>query len=381
MWGFDFNHFYISSRFLLAGQNPYLKSLEPMSREMGFEFARDLPIPHYPPSFLWLFAPLASLPPRAAFNVWLLGEIFSLGVLLWVARLLLSERLSRRGWTFLCGATIASQPVFMQFYFSQVQLLLAAMALGAYACHRRGWDTPACLAIAAAGLLKFYPFVLLPWFLWRSKGSVRARIGRTLAVLAFGLLTFLITGPQLWRDFFRFGIPVAAKNEVGRNFHYALPSFVTNLGFASSGFSPSPTIAHFWWAIGSAAGLLVIGLAYFFCYHGGGDEEMEFCLVCVAMMAGTVTVQGHYFVWLVFPVACAALRVAARPSVFRVLFLGLVVLLLNEITPPSGSLFPNSIYLRILINYFPFYGLMALGLFLAQELLKRAPLRTGGVNS
>jgi hypothetical protein len=368
VWGFDFNHFYVSSRLLLEGRNPYLNSLEPMSREMGFEFGKDLPIPHYPPSFLWMFAPLASLPPRAAFAVWVMGEVLSLGLLLWLARLLLRDRMSLRGWGFLCAATIASQPVFMQFCFSQTQLLLAVMALGAYACHRRGRHTAACMAITLAGVLKFYPFVLLPWFVWRSGGSVRARIGRALVTLAFGMMIVLFTGTGLWRDFLRFGMPVAAKNEIGRNFHYALPSLVTNLGFASNHFNPSEAAIHFWWSAGTAAGLVVIGLTYLVCYRNESDEEMEFCLICVAMLAGIVTVQGHYFVWLVFPLACAALRVTARPSGQRVLFLSLVALLLNEVTPPPASLFRDHIYLKILANYVPFYGLMALGVFLGREL-------------
>lgn len=371
VWGFDFNHFYISSRLLLEGQNPYLSSLEPMSREMGFEFGKDLPIPHYPPSFLWMFAPLASLPPRVAFAVWVAGEVLSLGLLLWLARLLLRDRLSSRGWIFLCAAAIASQPVFLQFWFSQAQLMLALLALVAYACHRRGQYAIACMAITAAGVLKFYPFVLLPWFVWRSGGSVRARIGRALFAVTFGVILVLVTGAGLWRDFYRFGMPVAAKNEIGRNFHYALPSLVANLGFASSRFSPSEIASHFWWAGGTAAGLLVIGLAYLVCYRCERDEETEFCLVCVAMLAGIVTVQGHYFVWLIFPLACLALRVAAEPSGQRVLVFSVIALLLNEVIPPPGSLFRDRIYLKILANYFPFYGLIALGLFLGRELAKR----------
>jgi len=376
VWGFDFNHFYISSRLLVEGQNPYLSSLEPMSREMGFEFGKDLPIPHYPPSFLWLFAPLASLPPRAAFAVWVMGEFLSVGLLLWLVRLLLRDRLSSRGWIFVCAATIASQPVFLQFWFSQAQLLLALVALGAYACHRRGQHSIACLAITAAGVLKLYPFVLLPWFVWRSGGGTRARIARGFLAIAFGVLLLFATGTGLWKAFVQFGMPVAAKNEIGRNFHYALPSLVANLGFASSQFNPSEAGSRFWWIAGTLAGLVVIGTAYLVCYYSARDEEMEFCLICVAMLAGIVTVQGHYFVWLIFPLACAALRVAAKPSGRRVLFFSVVALLLNEVTPPPVSLFSHHIYLKILGNYFPFYGLVALGLFLGRELAGGLPQGT-----
>ena len=370
LWGFDFNHFYVSSRLLIQGKNPYLISLEPMSREMGFEFSRDLPIPHYPPSFLWMFAPLVSLPPRVAFAVWVLVEILSLGLLLWLTRQLLKDRLSPRGWRFLCIAAIASQPIFWQFCFSQVQLPLAAVALGAYALHRRGHHAVACMAVAAAGMLKFYPFVLLPWFVWRSGGSVPTRISRAFLVIAMSVTVVVVTGPGLWRDFVRLGIPVAAANEVGRNFHYALPSLVTNLGLAYSGLNPSGAASRLWWAAGTAAGLLVIGLAYRLCYRSERDDETEFCLLCVAMLAGIVTVQGHYFVWLIFPLACAALRVAAKSSTRSILCFSLIVLALNEVTPPPLSFLSDHIYLKILVNYVPLYGLMGLGALLGGKMMK-----------
>jgi hypothetical protein len=175
-------------------------------------------------------------------------------------------------------------------------------------------------------------------------------------------------------DFFRLGMPVAAENEIGRNFHYAVPSLVTNLGFASSRFNPSAASSHLWWAAGTAAGLVVIMLAYLTCYRSERDDEMEFCLLCVAMLAGTVTVQGHYFVWLIFPMASAALHVAARPSGWRVLFFSLVALLLNEVTPPPVSVFADHIYLKILCNYTPLYGLVALGVFWVRQLLVGAAL-------
>jgi hypothetical protein len=368
VWDFDFNHFYISSRLLVRGQNPYLVSLEPMSKEMGFEFSGDLPIPHYPPSFLWMFAPLAGLAPRTAFWVWVMIEVLSLGLLLWLTRHLLSNRLSPRGWMFVCVGAVACLPVYSQFYYSQMQLQLAAIGLGAYALYRRGQYAAACLAVAAAGMLKFYPFVLLPWFVWRSGGGVTARINRAFSAVAFSVIIVLVTSPGLWRDFVHLGMPVAAANEINQKYHYAAPSLVTNLGFARSGFMPSKTAARVWWAAGTATGLGTIALAYLMCYRSDRDDETEFCLLSVAMLAGIVTVQGNYFVWLIFPLAHAALRVAARPSGQRVLLLSLVALLVNQIIPPPESVFRNHVYLRILINYIPFYGLVALGVFLSGEL-------------
>ena len=149
-----------------------------------------------------------------------------------------------------------------------------------------------------------------------------------------------------------------------------MPSLVTNLGFASSRFNPSEPVSRLWWTAGTVAGLGVIALAYLVCFRHKGAEEMEFCLLCAAMLAGTVTVQGHYFVWLIFPMASAALRVAARPSWSRVLFLLLVALLLNQVNPYLFLSNHRYIYVKILFSYVPLYGLVALGVFLGRELLK-----------
>src|SRR5271169_2363309 len=81
---FDFNNFYISGRMLLEGQNPYKTSFREMSQALGFRFFEEIPIAGYPPSFLYVFAALATLPPRAAFIVWLVLEFSCLIFILWL---------------------------------------------------------------------------------------------------------------------------------------------------------------------------------------------------------------------------------------------------------------------------------------------------------
>jgi hypothetical protein len=376
-WTFDFNHFYVSSRLLLLGQNPYTTGLEAMSREMGFDFSREFPTAHYPPSFLRFLEPLASLPPRAAFAVWVVGEVLSLGLLLWITGLLLKDRLSVRGRMFVYTAAIAAPPVYWQFYYSQTQLLLAAAGLGAYMLHRRGRYISACLVVTAAGMLKLYPIVLLPWFVWRHAGSLRERMGRALVALLFGAIVVFATGPGLWVDFFQRGMPVAAKNEIGRYFHYAAPALVTNLGFAWSRFNPTESAARLWWAAGTIVGLVVIAGAYLICLRHEGDEEMEFCLVCAAMLAGTVVVQGHYFVWLIFPMAAAAARIAANPTGGRIIWFGLVLVAANTLSTVATEFLDRHLFLMVLLNYIPLYGVLALAIFFANEL--RANRRRQGM--
>jgi len=169
----DFNNLYLSGRMLLEGQNPYTTSLRDMSQALGFHFVARIPIAGYPPSFLYVFAVLATLPPRVAFVTWLALEIGSLILVLQLTRWLLGGKLSARGWLFVSTLTIISRTVSYNLYFSQVQLMLAAFVLAAYAAHRAGRHGWACLVVSAAGILKFHPFVLLPWFAWSGGGTMR----------------------------------------------------------------------------------------------------------------------------------------------------------------------------------------------------------------
>jgi multidrug transporter EmrE-like cation transporter len=366
---FDFNHYYVGSRMLLGGQNPYTTSLKPMSQAMGFRYSDELPIAGYPPSFLWLFTALTTLPPRSAFAIWVAAEIGCLVVILWVTRQLLGERLSARGWLFVATLAIISRTVSFNLYFSQVQLLLGALVMTAYAAHRAGRHGWACLAVSMAGILKFFPFILLPWFIWSSSDNLRTRLYRVLGVIGFVLAIIVSTGPALWRDFFRYSMPIAVGEEIGRNFNFSLPGLVTNLGYAYHGFHPSADEKQWWWTMRTLAGLVVIASAYAVCLAARRDPEAQFCLLCVAMLAGTITTQGHYFIFLIFPLAVAATRVAARPTTAYVIGLILAVLAVNWMDLPDVLLGHSISY--IFRNDIPLYGLFGLGFFFGRELWAR----------
>jgi hypothetical protein len=257
--------------------------------------------------------------------------------------------------------------------------LLAALVLTAYAASRAGRHGWACLAVSVAGILKFYPFVLLPWFVWSGGGGMRMRLYRVLGVVGFVLAVFAVTKPALWWDFLAYGIPMGVGEEIGRNFHFSLSALVTNLGYAYHGFRPSPPEKHWWWVVGTVTGLVVIAGAYALCLTVRRDPEAQFCLLCVAMLTGTVTVQGHYFVFLVFPLAVVATRVAARPSPRSVVYLILVVVAVNYIDPPDWSFLWRHLVLYLLVSDLPLYALIGLGVFFCQELLRQPasiPLHT-----
>jgi hypothetical protein len=369
---YDFNHYYASGRILLEGRNPYTTSLKAMSRALGFRYTEDLSVATYPPGFLWMFAALAILPPRAAFAIWTGSELLCLGIILWLTRHLLANRLSLRGWLFVAALATTSRVVSYHLYFSQSQLLLAALVLAAYAAQRAGRCGWACLAVSTAGMLKLYPFVLLPWFIWSGGGGVRGRCARLIGVIGFVLAVVTVTGPGLWRDFFRAGMPAIAEwEETGRTFQFSLPALLNNLGVLLGDFHLSPEAKRWLWLGGTGAGLAVLAAAYGVCLATRRDPEAQFCMLCTAMLIGTVTVQGHYFVFLVFPLTVAALRIAAKPTSGQVIGLSLMILAFNCVEPPSPRFFEGHMLLYVLAGDLPLYGLIALAAFFWRELLYR----------
>jgi len=364
----DFVHYYLSSRLLLEHKNPYATPLAPLCEQYGFVCHGDIPTGTNPPPLLWLFAPFALLPPLGAYCLWQLLQVAALAVLLWQARRLLANRLSARGFRFLVAAAVASAPVYWHFYYAQVQLLLAALALTGYAWMLRGRTHAACLAVTAAGLLKLFPLVLVPWFIWGTDGDRRKRITRAAAVVALAGLVFLATGPELWGQFVRDGMKVVSDWTVNRQSNFSLPSFVMNFGFAAYGFAPPEPVARVWWRVGAATGLCLLGACYTLCLRTKRDMETQFCLLCVAMLVGGMVTWGNYFVFLIFPMTVLARRLAANPGAGGILGFALLCALLNSHGGRAGPFLDEHLHLKVLCNYLPLYGLLVLTFCFAGKL-------------
>jgi hypothetical protein len=364
----DFAHYYVASRLFLERSNPYATPLEPAYAAAGFVFRSDVPTVTNPPGLLWLFAPFALLPPRVAFWVWVAVETASLAAILWMTRRLLSGRLTTRAWWFVMAATLSSSSVYWHFQYSQVQLLLAALVLAGYAWQRSGHQMVACLAVAVAGVIKLYPLVLLPWFIWGTDGSAHARLRRTAATVMFSVAAVAAMGPGLWRGFFQSAMPFVTSGALNHSFNFTVPSLITNLGLAAYGFAPPAAVARWWSTTGVAAGLALIGLAYALSRRAKGAGEAQFCLLCVVMLAGCVTSWGHYLVFLVFPVTVAAMRLKRRVTGTAVVWFGSVLAALNWQGTMASPFLDRHLPLKVLANSLPLGGLLALLVFFVSEL-------------
>jgi hypothetical protein len=367
----DFSHYYLSSRLLLEGQNPYKVELIPLYASYGFILPPGIPTIRTPnpPLFVWLFTPFARLAPGPGFACWVFVEICCLVVILWQTRQLLGSRLTKRGWWFVCAAAVTSAPVYWHLHYSQMGLLLTALVLTGYRWHVQGKQTLACVTVTVAGLLKVFPLVLLPWFLWRSQGTLRQRTTRAAVAAGVAGILVLLTGVHRWLDFVRYIVPQVAGASL-TPFNFSLPGFVANLGLALSGIDPTADTARPWITWGVYTGLFLIALGYLACWWKGADREAEFCLLCVVMLAGSMRTWGHYLVFLIFPVAVLAVRIARRPSWGGVALLVAILVFVNDMGTREGPAFDQHRLLKVFVNDFPLYGLLALAAFFWRELYR-----------
>lgn len=376
-FSYDFNHYYVASRVLLEGDNPYRTPLAAESEKYGFAHSPSIAVATNPPLLLWLLTPLVMLPPRPAFWVWVAVQAGSLAAILWLTRHLLNGQLTQRGWRFLCAGALASAPVFWHFAFAHVEMTLAAALLAAFAWHKDGKHVRACAVVLVVGMTKIYPLALLPWFVWRSTNSARKRLRNTAALLAAAAAILLVTGPALWADFFRIAVPIIGWWSVGHQFNFTLSSFVINFGQALHSGSASIEPSPLWRMAGRSVGFATILAAYAFCARAKDDEDSQFSMLCAATLVGGLTAWAYYFVLLIFPVGLVAARLAASPSWRRTFVFAALLLAMNAQGPWDKSVWGGSSVGIILLNYLPLYGLCGFCLFLARE----AKAVSGGKNN
>ena len=351
----DFSHYYVAHQLVFDTDNPYTYPVVPLYEQHGLAGEGALPHITDPPTILWLFSWLGFLPLPVAFGLCVGVEVLSLILVLWLIRRLLAGQLSARGWWFVCAITVASGAVYWHFCYTQMQLSLAAVFLAALLNQKAGKSTTACLLVTAAGLLKLFPFVLLPWFVWRSTGGWKKRIARAGLVAAVIASCVCLTGIARWMDFFRDALPVFRWYAERASDSYSLGSLAAKCG---------PELR----AMGPLLGPSFIAFCYASCYWFRGDVEAEFCLLSIAMLAGGLVVWPHYFVFLFFPMALAVTRIAAKPTVRRMIVFVVLALALNRYGLPGSPFLVRHPHLFFLVCAIPLYGLLGLAVFFWEEM-------------
>jgi hypothetical protein len=78
------------------------------------------------------------------------------------------------------------------------------------------------------------------------------------------------------------------------------------------------------------------------------------------MLLGGLVVWPHYLVFLIFPMAVAAVHIAAEPSLPRIVLYAVAALWLNEVDTKTTTFLHQHTGLEALLNYQPLYAMLML---------------------
>lgn len=354
----DFAHYYLSSRLLIEGRDPYGTPLEPLYESHGFKFDARIPNATNPPPLLWLVAPFSLLPPTAAHMTWATFSFLSLAVCLLLTRRWGCPEWPSTWWSTAVVIVLWSYPVFDHFKFSQVQLTLAALLLGAFACQQSkkpGW---ACGLAALAAAVKLFPVLVLPWFLLHGTDGWREVVRRVVIVFGVWGLVLVATGTEIWQEFVTYALPVISAGTQNQWGNQSLPSLVLNIAGASRGFSWDQDSSRFWWLLASITGAATLGGAYWILWSKTGDIRIKFAVLVLAMVISGTTAWTHYFVFLIWPALVAVDLATRQPTVVRRMTTGLMVLLL---VLPLGDVLASALtdlpaLANVCLGYSPLFG-------------------------
>jgi Glycosyltransferase family 87 len=355
----DFAHYYLSSRLWSEGVSPYPVALGALHARYGFHQMDVIPHATNPPPLVWLFAPLTALSPWPAYLVWAGLQGLSLVVLLCGVRRLLGDRLPVDAWLMLSALTWVSEPVYTHFRDGQVQLLLAALILAAYALYCRGWHHGAVALITLTGTLKLFPLVLVPWFVWQASPRWRGRAWYALEAVGLVAVIIALTGLEAWRDFATYGLPIIHEYLVDHPTNYSVTAWVSAVARAS-GVPATPVSLAGWLRLGILAGISGIGVAYAVGLWHRDEPELPFALLSIAMVVGSPTAWAHYLVLLIAPLTLMGTVLWPRISALgRGSLIGVGLLVMTVGTERLVSS-PYD-WLNILLWHAPLYALLGLG--------------------
>lgn len=344
----DFSHYYASGSLLLRGQDPYRVDLREEVARSGLQLEGVVFRATNPPPLIALSSPLALLPPGVAHSVWTGVQVACLAALLWLTVTI--GGLSPQGGLCFAGAALFSYAVYSHFYYAQTQLLIGALLLVALRFLISDRPVPAVLLVGVTGLLKLFPLLLLPWFVWAVRSPGKRRLAAAGVVLFIGAVVALQW--PLWLSFFRSAPPVIAAAVEGLPFNFSLPSVLLRLGV--------PGVWAAW------PGLMLLGGGYLVCLRAGRERPVEqLALLTCLTVAATATAWGHYHVLLLFPFALFAREVWSRlPTLRGILVIWVVYMLVLYLAHLPG------VYggVLVLLAALPLYGNLGLAGYWAWRL-------------
>jgi alpha-1,2-mannosyltransferase len=321
----DFNVFYFASQEVIAGRDPYQRSIGAWTPYL------------YPPLLAEMLIPLALAPLPVAAYFWFLINVAALVVALKMLTALNEQHLlSNRKYLLMAGTVVLlSRFILDNLSLGQVNLLVATLAMAHVYFFAKEKKIASSLALAVAVSIKLTPAILIVWHLAKRRFKFAAECAVLIAALM--ALSFIPFGRNAVASFETF-VNRTIKNEQGFDFAYAgnqsLRGAIARITGSLSGNSePSSNPASMVF-IFSAIVLLAVAVWTAIRARGVMSEAAPF--FCLIVLLSPLSWKAH-FIMLLLPVFLLFKRAFAEVKAHRVaaLIVLIVVFALFNLTSPK----------------------------------------------
>jgi hypothetical protein len=346
----DFEVYYYAARALRAGLDPY--STQSLTKVAG----KPMPLPFvYPPAFLTLFAPFASLSLAAAKAVYLGAKLAALAGLLVIWGCFC--RSSRETLILLVVVLLGfSATIFSDLYAGNIacfEQLLVWLGIAALVTGRRMLFA---VAIPLAAAPKILPMALVLLLLFEGRKAIRPLLLSAGAFLAIQGISLAVS-PARTARFFNMA---SALDERG---HAAPSSLALLRDIVGSAFRPWVPLVLY--CVMAACILGVFGFCFLRLRKSETWEKVPWFLLSGALLSYLLIIPRlkNYGFVLVVPVAVWLLARAQRGT----LIMGTLLLCLSTTSPLPKALFPHSQFWPLLWEYNALLSVFALWLLWCSE--------------
>ena len=321
----DFNVYYLASREVIEGRDPYQNSLGEWTPYL------------YLPLLAELIIPLALMPLPAAAYFWFLVSASSLIVAAWMsATLALKDTAHNSASQRLIVAMLATAVVIRfaldNFDYGQVNTLVAALSVAHVFLYEKGRKMSSAIALALAASIKLSPLILLIYHL--AKRRPKFVVGCAVLFISITALSFAPFGPRAPSAFQTF-FHRTVKNEQGFDLAYSgnqsLRGTVARLRGDQEASARVPGDP-----LTLAVSLAMLAGSAFIAMRRPASSGSIAALFCCIPLLSPLAWKGH-FVVLIFPAAFLIAEVIWQPrskTRFGVVAVLIAVFALLNLTSP-----------------------------------------------
>lgn len=346
VYGNDFNVYYHAAREVIAGRDPYQRSLGDWTPYI------------YPPLFAELMVPFALLPLPVAAYIWFLISAASIVGAAWMSVSLatrtselesgvLKQAVAEAAWwkavTSAVTVVVVLRFVLDTFNLGQVNALVAGLAVAHVYLYARGRKALSALALVIAVSIKLTPAVLILYHI--AKLRVRFAVACLALLIAVSALSFLPFGGDSVGAF-RVFVNRTLKNEQGYDFAYAgnqsLRGAIARFqDGAKEPLSPNDGSRKPAEAVTLMISILLLLLAAFTAVRAQNELAAAAPIFCCVVLLSPLSWKAHY-VMLVLPVGylVSRMRTSVRSRTLITATLATTFALFNLTSPRVIGLSP-----------------------------------------